>query len=129
MQFAKNSIVILTKAFPYAEFLEKDQLGHGNNLYKETINIPLIVKLPQSAQKKMVDKHANLIDVMPTILHILDINPPKQILGKSLWETNSLLFWLKKMLLRSDTIQYNFSELDTSVTLKAIITPEWKYYL
>ena len=122
----KNTLIIITSDHG-EEFLEKGKLGHGKNLYRETINIPLIVKLPQSSRKKEVKKHASLVDVMPTILHFLGINPPEHILGKSLWEAYDLLFWLKKILSRNDTMSYNFSELDTGSTLKALITPQWKY--
>lgn len=121
-----NTLIVITSDHG-EEFLEKDQLGHGSNLFGETINIPLIVKLPQRFQKTEIKRHVSLLDVTPTILQSIDIKPPEQTLGKSLLQTNDLLFWLKKILLRSDTIKYNFSEMDTSSTLKAIITPEWKY--
>lgn len=125
-EFDDNTLVVIT-ADHGEEFLEKDQLGHGSNLYRETINIPLIVKLPQCSQKAEVNRHVSLVDVMPTILQSINIKSPEQTLGKSLLQTNGLLFWLKKKLLISDTAQYKFSEMDTIATLKTIITPEWKY--
>ena len=121
-----NTLIVIT-ADHGEEFLEKDQLGHGSNLYRETINIPLIVKLPQCSQKAEVSRHVSLVDVMPTILQSINIKPPEQTLGKSLLQTNGLLFWLKKKLFISDTVQYKFSEMDTVATLKTIISPEWKY--
>ncbi len=121
-----NTLIVIT-ADHGEEFLEKDQLGHGSNLYRETINIPLIVKLPQCSQKAEVSRHVSLIDVMPTVLQSINIRVPEQTLGKSLLQTNGLLFWLKKKLMISDTVQYKFSEMDTVATLKTIITPEWKY--
>jgi len=122
----KNTLIIIT-ADHGEEFLEHDKLLHGNNLYQETIQIPLIVKLPRSNKKVLAENHINLVDIMPTILDMLNINPPEQTLGKSFWKKKELLFWLKKTLLRKDSLDYNFSELDIRSVLKTIITPEWKY--
>ena len=121
----KDTLLIITSDHG-EEFLEHNELGHGKNLYRETTDIPLIIKLPESSTRSIVKEHVSLVDVMPTIFRFLDIDLPDHLLGKSLWAKNGL-FWLKKKLLRNDTTQYNFSELDTSATLKAIITPEWKY--
>ncbi|KPJ58761.1 MAG: hypothetical protein AMJ42_02660, partial [Deltaproteobacteria bacterium DG_8] len=121
-----NALIIITSDHGEG-FLEHGQLGHGNNLYQETIHIPLIVKLPNSIKKEIVKKYVNLVDIMPTILHILDVNPPEQTLGKAFLEKKGSLFWLKKKLLRKDGVEYNFSELDVISILKTIITAEWKY--
>jgi arylsulfatase A-like enzyme len=102
------------------EFLDHGELGHGNNLYRETINIPLIVKLPQSSQKKTVEKNVNLIDIMPTILESIDATLPEQILGKSFWNN-------EEMFLKNSTSGDNFSELDTKDRIKTLITSQWKY--
>ena len=122
----KNTLIIIT-ADHGEEFLEHDQLGHGNNLYQETIHIPLIVKLPYSSEKKIFDKHVNLVDIMPTILHILNIDPPEQILGQFLLKREGLLSWLKEMFIEKGVTDYNFSELDTKSISKTIMTPQWKY--
>ena len=122
----KNTLVIITSDHG-EEFLEHGFIGHGKNLYQETIHIPLIVKWPHSSKKEIVEKYVNLVDIMPTILHILNVISPEQTLGKSFWKKKGLLFWLKKTLLRKDTPNYNFAELDTGSILKTIITPEWKY--
>jgi len=110
----KNTLIIITSDHG-EEFLEHGLLGHSNNLYQETIHIPLIVKLPHSTKEGTVEKLTNLVDIMPTILHVLDISPPNQTLGTSVWE--------KK---RKD---YNFSELGKSKNhiIKTILTSEWKY--
>lgn len=115
----ENTLIIITSDHG-EEFLDHGQLGHGNNLYRETINVPLIVKLPYSSEKKTVEKYVNLIDIMPTILESIDAKLPGQSLGKSFWEN-------KGAVLKNSTSHYNFSELDTENIVKAIITPEWKY--
>jgi arylsulfatase len=122
----KNTLIIIT-ADHGAEFLEHGQIGHGNNLFKETTQIPFIMKLPNSSQKKVDGKTTNLVDIMPTILNILNVNPPEQTLGKSLSEKKGKLSWLKKIFLKEEKPEYCFSELDVNSILKAIVTPEWKY--
>jgi arylsulfatase A-like enzyme len=122
----KNTLIIIT-ADHGEGFLDHSQLGHGNNLYHETIHIPLIIKLPYSSKKEIVDKQVNLIDIMPTILHILNIDPPEQTLGKSILKKEGLSLWLKKMLLINGAPDSTFSELDTKHILKTIMTPKWKY--
>jgi arylsulfatase A-like enzyme len=56
---------------------------------------------------------------MPSILQTLNIKPPEQTLGKS--------FWPKGKLLKTNTLDYSYSELDLVNSLKSIITPQWKY--
>ena len=122
----KNTLIIIT-ADHGEEFLEHDQLGHGKNLYQETIHIPLIIKLPYSSEKKRFDKQVNLLDIMPTILHLLNLNLPEQTVGKSLLKREGILSLLKEMFIEKDAADYNFSELDTRSILKTIITSKWKY--
>ncbi|MHA1940215.1 MAG: sulfatase [Candidatus Hodarchaeales archaeon] len=122
----KDTLIIIS-ADHGEGFLEHGHLGHGGDLCQGTLHIPLIVKMPHSSKKETFEKHVNLIDIMPTILHILNIDPPEQILGEFFWEKKGILFWLKKFLLNEDTSFYDFAELDTTFTLKTILTPDWKY--
>lgn len=122
----KDTLLIITSDHG-EEFLDHGKLGHGHDLHRAVINIPLIIKQPDGSEKKAVNKQVSLLDIMPTILRFLDIDPPEYLLGKSLWKTYDPFSWFKKTLLRKDAIQYNFSEVEARATLKAIITPEWKY--
>jgi len=106
--------------------LEHGFLTHGNNLNQETINIPCIVKLPYR-EERTVKEHVNLIDIMPTILQLLNSDYPKHIAGKSFLKEEGILSWLAKLLLGEDTSNYTFAEISKENILKTIITPEWKY--
>jgi arylsulfatase A-like enzyme len=65
---------------------------------------------------------------MPTIYKMLRINTPQQTLGKSFLEEQGLLFWLKKSFFgETISLNHNFSELETKLNLKTVLTPEWKY--
>ncbi len=58
---------------------------HGIFLYDETIHVPLLVKLPQSAMAgKLVKSRVCLVDIAPTVLETARIPVPSQMQGESL---------------------------------------------
>jgi len=73
----ENSMIILTSDHG-EEFYEHKAWQHTHSVYNEIIKVPLIIKFPNSNHMgKRVLKFARLIDIMPTILDVLDINPSK----------------------------------------------------
>lgn len=48
---------------------------HGLTLYNELVSVPLIVKLPNQTQGRVVRGTFPLIDLFPTILEVLNLNP------------------------------------------------------
>jgi len=67
------------------EFLEHGRFGHGNNLFEESIRIPLILRLPGGRRAgEVVRAAASLVDIVPTILEVLEIEPPGGLQGRSL---------------------------------------------
>lgn len=121
----KNSLMIITSDHG-EEFLEHGRLSHAHNLYGETINIPLIVKMPDSKTKTVIESSVNLIDIMPTILHLLGINSPEYVAGKSFLAEEGLVSG-KKGISVTKGPDYDFAELDRHTILKSIMTREWKY--
>ncbi len=119
LELDKNTLMIITSDHG-EEFLEHGKLDHGNNLYSELINIPLIIRLPQNMTKKVIDQPVSLIDIMPTILSLLNIPSPKQTLGKSLLTPNGEV--------KNIADRFLFTELKRNKNdLKAILTKDWKY--
>lgn len=57
--------------------------NHGVFLYGEALHVPLIVTLPVRASGK-VDQTVELVDVMPTVLDLLQIERPQPVQGRSL---------------------------------------------
>jgi arylsulfatase A-like enzyme len=56
------------------EFYEHKGFGHGHTLFREVIRVPLIFSLPANLPEGVrVTRQVRLIDVMPTILELLDI--------------------------------------------------------
>lgn len=122
----KNSLIIITSDHG-EEFLEHGSLEHAKNLYRETIHVPMIIKLPTSDKKEIVNKHVTLVDIMPSILYILEHRIPDQTLGKSFFKMETPLFWQERLVVDENETEYILSELNTESILKTIITHKWKY--
>ena len=58
------------------EFFEHGRKGHRNNLYGESLNVPLLVRLPGFARRgARVQNRVSLVDVAPTILDLAGVEP------------------------------------------------------
>jgi arylsulfatase A-like enzyme/Tfp pilus assembly protein PilF len=58
---------------------------HGVFIYDETIQVPLLIKLPhKKAAGERIDKRVELVDVLPTLLEAAGIEVPPEVQGKSL---------------------------------------------
>jgi arylsulfatase A-like enzyme len=70
------------------EFHEHKRFDHGFSLYDELIHVPLVIKLPGVSKGGVVRDQVSSIDVMPTILDLLDVavtdDIKKQLRGISL---------------------------------------------
>ncbi len=84
LNWSKNTLIIIT-ADHGEEFFEHGKIGHGYSLYKEVLNIPLIIYYPNIIPKNE-KYYANVsnIDIFPTIINILNLKPTNAIYGKSL---------------------------------------------
>jgi arylsulfatase A-like enzyme/lipopolysaccharide biosynthesis regulator YciM len=59
--------------------------AHGIFLYDETIQVPLLIKLPHaSAGGNRIEDRVELVDVLPTLLQEVRIEIPKEVQGESL---------------------------------------------
>ncbi len=58
---------------------------HGMFLYDETIQVPLLFKLPgERSAGERIEKRVGLVDVLPTILRAVGIAVPEEVQGESL---------------------------------------------
>lgn len=67
-----NTIVIFTSVHG-TEFMEHGRLDHGHTLYQELDHVPMIIYVPNH-KGQQVTSRVSTIDVMPTVLQLLDIN-------------------------------------------------------
>jgi arylsulfatase A-like enzyme/Flp pilus assembly protein TadD len=56
---------------------------HGIFLYDETIQVPLLIKLPHAVGKR-IENRVELVDILPTLLQAARIEIPKKVQGESL---------------------------------------------
>jgi arylsulfatase A-like enzyme/Tfp pilus assembly protein PilF len=58
---------------------------HGVFLYDETIQVPLVIKLPHAAGvRKRIENRVELVDVLPTLLQVVGVDVPAEVQGISL---------------------------------------------
>ena len=78
---------IIAVAADHGEALgEHGEESHGLFLYDETIHVPLLIKLPGSAGRRITGR-VGLVDVAPTLLAELGVEIPKAMQGTSLVES------------------------------------------
>jgi len=67
------------------EFFDHGGLDHGHTLFDELLSVPLIFSLPGTLPvESRLEGQARLIDVAPTVLDILGMEPPEHFEGMSL---------------------------------------------
>jgi arylsulfatase A-like enzyme len=90
---------------------------HGKTLHNEMLDVPLIVRVPGAAGR-VVERQAQQVDVVPTILEALGLQIPPGLEGRSLLASDDgtnpqdrpAYSWLEEISLRS----------------AAVTTPEWR---
>ena len=66
------------------EFWEHSGCDHGRTLYEEVVHVPLIIKHPGVLAPGVTRRLASLIDVAPTVLDLLGLEPDPRMEGASL---------------------------------------------
>lgn len=79
-----DDALILFVADHGEEFDDHGEFGHGNNFYRETLSVPLIVKRPRQTRGERVGRLAQHLDLMPTLLRIAGVRPPDGLPGADL---------------------------------------------
>jgi len=86
----ENSIIILTSDHGEA-FMEHGYQGHNTTLFDEMLHVPLVIRLPFGSRRPSpwLDRPSSLLDVVPTVLGALDLEPVKAVDGWNLFEPES----------------------------------------
>ena len=79
-----DSTAILLTADHGESFFEHGTKGHKNDLYVESLHVPLIIKSPDQRIGRVDDRLVNLIDLHPTILELAGVDPGPTIHGRSI---------------------------------------------
>ena len=106
---------------------EHGEATHGIFLYDATLHVPLLVAGPDVPRGKVIDDQVRSIDVHPTVMEFLNLQPSSEAQGVSLWP-----------LLRQGThVRSNYSYGETLYPrtymgwseLRAMRTDNWKFIL
>ena len=62
-----NALIIVT-ADHGEELFDHGGFSHGYTLHREVVQVPLIIKFPGQTEARVVDGHASLMDIVPTVL-------------------------------------------------------------
>jgi arylsulfatase A-like enzyme len=91
-----DSLGLLLGDEPYAvlftsdhgeEFFEHGKMGHGHSLYRELLDVPLVIQFPRRDngwERGVVEVPVSTLDIMPTILDLAGIQIPHECSGRSL---------------------------------------------
>jgi arylsulfatase A-like enzyme len=123
MGLMDKTIFVLTSDHG-TEFFEHKHMDHGFSLYDELIHVPLVITLPKQKAGKIINDQISSIDVMPTILDLLDVKMPekakKQLRGASLVPAMKGKSVAKEVYSETDYRQYTYK--------RSVITKDgWKF--
>jgi len=66
-------------------FFEHEVLGHGQEIYQELLEVPLVIAFPQGPGGEPVRRDpAALVDIVPTVLDVVGLPIPEGLAGRSL---------------------------------------------
>jgi choline-sulfatase len=101
------------------EFSDHGGWEHGKTLYNEMLEVPLIVRIPGTAGK-IVERQAQQVDVVPTILDALGLQVAAGLEGRSLLRGDG-----EPGTDPQDTLSFSWLE-EISLRSAAVTTPEWR---
>lgn len=88
-----DGLTIIVTSDHGEEFNEHGGFWHGTTLYDEQVRIPLLVKLPQSRRGGTVVRHwVQSIDLMPTVLSLVDAPIPQGVQGGDLFTGTDVVY-------------------------------------
>jgi arylsulfatase A-like enzyme len=67
------------------EFREHGVFGHGWDLYREVVDVPMVVRAPRGMRGRRIAETVQHIDVVPTVLDAVGDVVPAWVEGASLW--------------------------------------------
>ena len=78
-----SSLIILTSDHG-EELFEHGGFGHGYSLHREVVHVPLYLKLPQQRSPATYRSAVSLVDLMPTLVELLQLEGAGELDGRSL---------------------------------------------
>jgi arylsulfatase A-like enzyme len=78
-----RTIVVITSDHG-EEFYEHGGTGHGFTFFEEQLRVPLLIRLPGGPSGLVVHSRLGLVDLLPTLLELLDLPIPEDVQGESM---------------------------------------------
>lgn len=116
-----NTVIVVTSDHG-EEFFEHGRIGHKKSLYRELLEIPLIISGP-GIKPQRISESVNTVDLFPTILDLLGLPPSQQPDGHSLY---SLLHGEQEKFSRPP---YQYSELHHGGRLRSLFDPKVEHFI
>ena len=102
------------------EFHEHGNWQHGRALHGESIDVPLIVKLPRDRGGRRIAQRVQHVDLLPTVLAYLGLPQESELEGRS------LLPWLNaEDVTAAETRVFSYLHLDGRARL-SVLDEDWK---
>ena len=80
---ADSTLVVITG--DHGEMLgEHGEVTHSYFIYQNALRVPLIFKVPGRTERRIVESMVGLIDIVPTIAGLIDMDPPAHVQGEDL---------------------------------------------
>ena len=81
----RDSLIIATADHGEA-FGDRHLVGHGTSVYQDQVHVPLVIKYPVQRGPRRDARLVGSVDILPTILDVIDEPAPKNLSGRSLLE-------------------------------------------
>ncbi|REJ68000.1 MAG: tetratricopeptide repeat protein [Planctomycetota bacterium] len=121
-----SSTIIITS--DHGEGLEEHgESTHTFFIYQSTAHVPLVIKSPMATAGTVVETPVSIIDIVPTLLELLDIEPPAHLQGIDLGPALR-----GEPLADADRPTYTESLVPTMfgcAPLRGIVSGSWRYIL
>ena len=89
----EDAIVILVADHGEAFWEHADTFNHGLGVYETTTRVPLILRLPNGeGASEEVSTPVSTVDILPTLVELLELTPPVQVEGVNLMRTRNAEF-------------------------------------
>jgi arylsulfatase A-like enzyme len=118
-----NTILVIVSDHGENLYEHDNYLDHSRVVYETVMHIPCVIYLP-GQQRKRVSSLASIIDIMPTLLNLLDIKSPK-VDGRDLTGVMSgKSLFTERAYVTCETNNYGLSEKEQTI---AVRTKNTKY--
>lgn len=129
-----NTLVVLTSDHGEGFGEHPNSIGHNYPLFDEAVRVPLFLRSPgQLPSAEIAETQVGLLDVMPTVLDLLDISPPSALDGKTFASVlrgdveSAATFGERPVFLRSTPVLTNPETGKPRSNVHGLRTKRWKF--